>query len=394
MRINQNVMAFNAYRNLSATNVGLGKSLEKLSSGYRINRAGDDAAGLVISQKLRAQLSGLNQAVRNAQDGISVVQTAEGALTEVHSMLTRMRELAVQAANEGANDSDARQAAQDEIDQLSSEITRIANTTRFGSVNLLDGSYGVTSAQITGFNAGSTLTVAASTDFDVDVNGTGAVTVSLTAGTYTGSELANHMQAAIRTAMTAAGGSTAALADKVSVEAQTVGAGFSLSIKADLASTQTFALTDGGNTPLATLNLTGAVTAAAGAGGSFQVGAYSSETLSVSISDMTAASLGVGALDVVTSGSATTSIATIDSAIQQVSTTRETLGAQQNRFESIVNNLNVAIENLSASESRIRDTDMAKEMASFTKHQILSQAGTAMLAQANSVPQSVLKLLQ
>jgi flagellin len=270
MRINQNIMSLNASRTLSATSVQLGKSLEKLSSGSRINRAADDASGLVVSQKLRAQLSGLTQAIRNAQDGVSVVQTAEGSLTEVHSMLTRMRELAVQAANVGGNDADARTAAKTEIDQLASEITRISDTTKFGSTNLLDGSYS----------------------------------------------------------------------------------------------------------------------------GDFQVGALAGESINVAVADVDATALGVNALLVDTAANAATSITAIDAAIDTVSTERQNLGAAQNRFESIVNNLSVTVENLTAAESRVRDTDMAKEMANFTKNQILSQAGTAMLAQANQVPQSVLKLLQ
>src|SRR5690349_3536328 len=153
MRINQNIMAFNAYRNLSATDGMLGKSLEKLSSGYRINRAADDASGLVISQGLRAQVSGLRQATRNAQDGVSVVQTAEGALTEVHSMLNRMRDLIVQSANTASNDSNARQAAQNEITQLRAEIDRIGQTTAFGSQLLLNGSFGAQVAKLSYTNA-------------------------------------------------------------------------------------------------------------------------------------------------------------------------------------------------------------------------------------------------
>jgi flagellin len=270
MRINQNVMSLNASRALSTSNASLGKSLEKLSSGLRINRAADDAAGLVVSQKLRAQVSGLNQAIRNAQDGVSVVQTAEGALNEVHSMLTRMRELAVQAANVGANDTDARDAAKEEIDALATEITRISDSTKFGSTNLLDGSYA----------------------------------------------------------------------------------------------------------------------------GEFQIGALATESLSVNIGDMDATTLGVNALLVDTAANAGTTITAIDQAITDVSTQRQELGAVQNRFESIVNNLSVTVENLTAAESRVRDTDMAKEMAAFTRSQILSQAGTAMLAQANAVPQAALKLLQ
>lgn len=268
MRINQNVMAFNAYRSLASTNTTLGKSLEKLSSGFRINRAADDAAGLVISQGLRAQVSGLRQATRNSQDGISVVQTAEGALNEVHAMLQRMRDLAVQSVN-GSNDAAARTAADNEVTQLKNEVGRIATSTRFGSQKVLDG---------------------------------------------------------------------------------------------------TFA-----------------------SGLTFQVGANAGDTITVSIASLSAAA-SVGG-DVLSAGAASSFIASVDAAISAVSSVRGSLGALQNRFESTINNLNVATENLAASESRIRDTDMALEMVSFTRHQILIQAGTAMLGQANQVPQSVLRLL-
>src|SRR3954447_3705748 len=169
MRINQNIMAFNAYRNLAVTQENMGKSLEKLSSGYRINRAADDASGLVVSQGLRAQVSGLKQATRNAQDGVSVVQTAEGSLSEVHSMLNRMRDLIIQSAYTASSDSTARQAAQNEITQLRSEIDRIAGTTSFGTQKLLNGSFGAQEARattvVTGANAGAA--VGASNTFDL-----------------------------------------------------------------------------------------------------------------------------------------------------------------------------------------------------------------------------------
>ena len=395
MRINQNIQAFNAYRNLSGTNTLVGKSLEKLSSGFRINRAADDAAGLVISQGLRAQVSGLRQATRNAQDGISVVQTAEGALNEVHTMLNRMRDLAVQAANTGSMDQAARDAAQTEIDQLVAEINRISDTTKFGNQKLLDGTFGVKAAFVTGFNTTSTYTVSAGDNFQINVNGTGNVTVNLTAGTYSGNQLASHIENAIKTALSAGSPAQQALVSTISVEAKTVGAGFALTIKSQLANTQTFTLTDGTGTPLAELNLTGTVTAASGSGGVFQVGAASTDTLTISIDDMDATQLGVNALVVNgTAAQVATAITDIDAAIEEVSTLRGTLGAYQNRFESTVNTLQVATENLAASESRIRDTDMALEMVSFTRHQILLQAGTAMLGQANSLPQSVLRLLQ
>lgn len=392
MRINQNIEALNSWRNLSTTNTQMGKSLEKLSSGFRINRAADDAAGLVISQNLRAQTSGLRQATRNAQDGISVVQTAEGALNEVHSMLNRMRDLAVQASNTGTNDSTARTAAQAEVTALSSEIDRIASSTRFGGQQLLNGSFGVTAAIRTGFNATATYTVSAADAFTVNVNGVGARTVTLTAGTYTGSQLASSMQSEIRGAMLGAGTYTQAQADAVTVEATTVGAGFSISIRAALANTQTFTLADGAGTPLAELQLAGAITAATGTGGTFQVGANAGETIGVALASVSAAGLGVGSLDLVANASA--AITAIDSAISNVSTTRGSLGAVQNRFESTINNLQVSVENLSASESRIRDTDMAREMTMYTRHQVLLQAGTAMLGQANQLPQNILRLLQ
>ena len=272
MRINNNVMAFNASRNLSTSNAQLGKSLEKLSSGYRINRAGDDAAGLVISQKLRAEVSGLRQATRNAQDGISFAQTAEGALSEVHNMLNRMRDLAVQAAND-TNDTAARDAIKSEVDELANEIGRIGDDTTF---------------------SGSTVFSATALNFQVGSEGASGNQISTTVGVLDNTDL----------------------------------------------------------------------------GGS----------------DLTA-------LDVDTAANARTSIEAIDDAIEAVSTSRGTLGAIQNRFESVVNNLQVTTENLAASESRIRDTDMATEMVAFTKSQILQQAGTAMLGQANSIPQSVLRLL-
>ncbi|MBG0825998.1 flagellin [Planomonospora sp. ID91781] len=281
MRINQNIGAMNAYRNLSVNDGAMSKSLEKLSSGFRINRAADDAAGLSISEGLRAQTGGLKVAVRNAQDGVSVVQTAEGALTETHSILQRMRDLAVQAANGGSQDAKAQEAANKEFQDLKTELTRISDTTSFGSQKLLDNSYNGT--------------------FQVGSNGDDA-------------------------------------AERINVD-------------------------------LSTANVDGA------------------SLVGTSVLWTNAASIA----DNVTSSQA--AIETLDTAIQSVSDTRAKLGAVQNRFEHTINNLNVAIENLSASESRIRDTDMAQEMVGFTRNQILSQAGTSMLAQANQAPQSVLKLL-
>jgi flagellin len=270
LRVNNNIAAFNAYRNLSVTDGAMSKSLEKLSSGLRINRAADDAAGLAISEGLRSQIGGLKVAVRNAQDGISVVQTAEGALTETHSILQRMRDLAVQAANDGALSDDDKAKADAEFSALKDELDDIASKTTFNGTNLLDGSY---------------------------------------------------------------------------------------SSKA------------------------------------FQVGSNAGETLSVSISSMGASSLGASG-SIASASGASAAISAIGDAIGKVSEQRAALGAVQNRLEHKINNLNATVENLTASESRIRDTDMAQEMVSFTRSQILSQAGTAMLAQANQSSQGVLQLLR
>jgi flagellin len=271
LRINQNTDAFNAYRNLSVTQGQMSKSLEKLSSGFRINRAADDAAGLAISEGLRSQVGGLKVAVRNAQDGVSVVQTAEGALTEVHSILQRVRDLAVQAGND-SNNTEARTNIKTEIDSLGDELTRISDSTNFNGIDLLKG---------------ATLT--------------------------------------------------------------------------------------------------------------FQVGAGSTaanDQVNVTLTDMSGLGATVKGVDVSTAAGALAAIATVDTEIGNVSTARAGLGATQNRFEHTINSLNVAVENLSASESRIRDTDMASEMVNFTRAQILSQSGTAMLAQANQMPQNLLRLLQ
>ncbi len=274
LRINQNAAAVNSYRNLNVTDGQMSKSLEKLSSGFRINRAADDAAGLAISEKLRGQVRGLDAASANAQNAISLIQTAEGALNETTAILQRMRELTVQAAN-GTNVDADRSAIKTEIDQLSAEITRIAGTTEFNTQKLING-------------------------------------------------------------------------DKTA------------------------------------------------AGLTFQIGANAGQVLNVTIGDMDAAALSVGSgsLIVTNAGTASTTLAAIDTAISTVSSQRASLGAVQNRLEHTVKNLNVASENLAASESRIRDTDMAKEMMSFTRSQILTQAGTAMLAQANQAPQGVLSLLR
>lgn len=277
-----NVSSLNAMRNLTLNQTAQSKSVERLSSGLRINRAADDAAGLSISEGLKNQISGLTQAGRNAQDGISLVQTAEGALTEVHNILNRVRDLAVQASND-TNNTESRGAIQSEVDALSDELVRIATTTNFNGIQLLD-------------------------------NSTNAGVVSI------------------------------------------------------------------------------------------QVGADSGETININLADvlgtvttltgLAANGTGTRTLDLADSAGAADAITALDTAIASTSDQRATLGAQQNRLESTARTIAVSIENLSAANSRIRDTDMAQEMGSFTKSQILSSAATAMLAQANQMNSGVMQLLQ
>ncbi len=280
LRINQNIAALNAHRNLSITDNQMSKSLEKLSSGFRINRAADDAAGLAISEGLRSQVGGLKVAVRNAQDGVSVVQTAEGALTEVHSILQRVRDLTVQAGNTGVVDDKARGYIAKEVEELGNALSDIAERTDFNGTKLLNGDQATLTFQ-TGANGGETVSVS---------------------------------------------------------------------------------LTDVGTVAAAVL------------------------AIGESMSD--------GSFDPTDNGATTGALNIIDTQIASVSNSRATLGASQNRLEHKINNLNVAVENLTASESRIRDADMAQEMVQFTRNQILSQAGTAMLAQANQASQGVLSLLR
>lgn len=395
MRINNNIMAYSAQRNLGASAMSMGKSIEKLSSGLRINRAADDASGLVISQKLRAQTSGLRQATRNAQDGISVVQTAEGGLNEVHTMLNRMRDLAVQSANTGANDTAARQAAQEEFEALRSEIDRIGTSTSFGDTNLLDGNYGSTPATQTGYSADDTFAAAGTEELTLTI-GADAVTVELDAATG-GASVAEMLERQISSALDD-DANLSQYSDSVSVSATPAGAaGSNITIDIGLPSGDTFTLADATGTWLGD-NDFGAVTAAAGTSGTFQVGAGQggSNEIAVTIAGVSASILNLSDIDLVsTTGAdtASTAIGVLDTAIEQVSTQRGDLGAVQNRLESTISNLQVTAENLAASESRIRDVDVAAEMVNFTRSQILQQAGTAMLGQANANSSSVLRLL-
>jgi flagellin len=402
MRINHNINALNAWRNLGSANNGMGKSLEKLSSGFRINRAGDDAAGLAISEKMRGQIRGLSQASRNAQDGISLIQTAEGALTETHSMLQRMRELAVQSANDTNTDAD-RQALQDEVKQLQKEVNRIAETTQFNKKNLLNGDMGVDTS-------GSDLTTnIIDNTYLVDAAGS-----SVDSGTITLSAAdANGTISII------SGGDVASADGIVSIELSDFEGNVAFSgtnsgwyldsdVKVDIENFGTITLTAG--TLISSGSATGfdasTLTVSAAFNGkevdfvnnesTLKIGANAGEdeNMTVLIGNMDSTTLGIDNVNIATQSGAESAITTIDSAIKDVSTQRSKLGATQNRLEHTINNLSVSSENLTAAESRIRDVDMAREMMSFTKQQILMQTSNSMLAQANQIPQNVLSLLR
>ena len=403
MRINNNVTALSTARNLGRTQDMQAKNVEKLSTGLRINRAGDDASGLVISKQLSAQVSGLTQAVRNAQDGVSVLQTAEGALDQVNTMLQRMRDLSVQAANSGTQSAASRQAGQAEANALSTEINRISSTTKFGALSLLDGTFGITAATLAGAASTTDSYTFSATNMAFSVGGGTTVTAAVAAGTaVNGSAAAASLQSAIRSALA---GSTSSsnqyYADKVTVTStSTTSNGVtSSSLQINVAGATSSGVTFNVGTTVGGLVTTGSSSATAGSGGIFQVGANSknvamNEQIAINFQSYTANTLGVATLDLTTDSGAANAIDAIDKAISTVSTARGTIGATQNRFDALINNLNTTVENLTASDSRIRDVDMASEMVDFTKNQVLAQAGQAMLAQANQIPQGVLSLLR
>ena len=524
MVVQHNMSAMNANRMLSGVSSAQSKSTEKLSSGYRINRAADDAAGLSISEKMRGQIRGLNQASTNAQDGISLIQTAEGALNESHSILQRMRELSVQAAN-GTETDDDREAVQNEIEQLQSELTRISDTTEFNTMKLLDGSQSGSKVQVSvSKSAESNLkTVEATAQVNkmakavaendggdsklsvtvLDKNGnatTTEVTVSYdkAAGTFsangktlkavgTQNDKASAKQVgdALKEALEATdfgknyditndagtlsftakekgstsdailtsynGGATEATtktADTGTDEYQQIAEGIGVydgsgniedkiftvngekflyvtdpaklsddykdvnyvkvtgtnAQNADGSDAKTMAALIKSKTGIeaetdkaakTTLNLKPSSTAT-GKGIELQIGANEGQTMSFTLDDMSADALGVGSgsVDLSTQDKAKTATTTIDAAIKKVSKARGQMGAVQNRLEHTINNLDTASENLQTAESRIRDTDMAEEMVTYSKNNILAQAGQSMLAQANQANQGVLTLLQ
>ncbi len=496
MRIQNNIMAMNAYRNYSNNTSALSKNLEKLSSGYKINRAGDDAAGLAISEKMRAQITGLEGAQSNAKDGISLVQTAEGALTEVHDMLNRMYSLAEQSANGTYENETDRAQLQKEVTQLKDEINRIADSSNFNGIQLLDGSMtaaeGATS--VTGLD-GAAVTAAGGAAFTQDLTFTGTVTDGSTVSmevkyldkdgkaqtatvTFAGKETAADMASAAATALQSVFGdgyTVSASSGKVTIKANDVGANetqvFGFTVKDSAGGTvatsvgaatagkdnvyglafgsknvtdkltfsvdgQTYeVVTRGqkaqdGNKAIYLDKSTGALNdddvasiaqqlkdygvdatidgttkttiniAASGSetkgGLTLQIGDTSDSfnQLNVSIKDCHTDSLGIADLDIGTQEGAKAALETIENAINYVSDVRGTLGATQNRLDHTINNLSVMQENIQDAESTIRDTDVAEEMMSYTKNNILIQSAQAMLAQANQVPQGVLQLLQ
>lgn len=422
MIINHNLNSMNAHRNMSFNTTQTGKAMEKLSSGLRINRAGDDAAGLAISEKMRGQIRGLDQATRNSQDGISMIQTAEGALNETHSILQRMRELSVQAAND-TNNADDRVEIQKEVNQLTSEINRIGNTTEFNTQKLLNGNKvgsaqapgPVPATQATGSLNGITFSATSGGAFD-GTAGNIDVVISASSGASAGASLASGTL----TITLDSDGTMNESAISAALAAGTI-TGLTLSGNGTVVNGDSVALAGGA-----------AATTSNGRDGaaSLQIGANQSQQFTVTINDMRAAALGIAgtaagspsgaaaatgaaftantaenalsdfttgterALDVTDATKASAATKVLDHAIKTVSAERSRLGAYQNRLEHTINNLSVGAENLQAAESRIRDVDMAKEMMNFTKNNILNQAAQAMMAQSNQQPQAVLQLLR
>lgn len=395
LRINQNIDAMNAYRNLTTTQSAASKSLEKLSSGFRINRAADDAAGLAISEGLRSQVSGIKVAVRNAQDGVSVVQTAEGALTETHSILQRMRDLSVQASNDGGLNTDAKKNIQDEVDQLKTELTRIAETTEFNGTKLLDGSYKGTFQVGANNTAQDKISVDLTRTNGLSTAGLGLSGLDVTAVATNATTGTNTTDAESGTAGVLTVGAATDYSDDTTAVAEFKKLNGTITIgnkSLDLSSVKYDTATDAA-TSQAALQAKLDETFGAGAATADASGGAGIEITTASVTG-TAAEVAKAEASFTQASGASEGIDLLDAAIKDVSSVRSQLGAVQNRFEHTINNLNVTQENLSASESRIRDTDMAQEMLSFTRSNILSQAGTAMLAQAKSAPQSVLQLLQ
>jgi flagellin len=372
MQVNTNIAANNAYRNLATTQNDLSKSLEKLSSGLRINRAADDAAGLTISEGLKSQVGGLTVASRNAQDAISVIQTAEGSLNEVQSILQRVRDLAVQAGND-SNNIASRTAITTEVGQLTKELDRIGQSTNFNGTDLLNGTANL-SFQVGASNE-------ASNQIKVDLTETSIVDLAsaLTSGTA-GIKMAVGTFAPSTDPFLSFTNGGIDVTTKVKPPVGTTAQGVAdlLNDDADFKGGSMVASADSAGNLIVRSTNGGKIGAEAAAQGGVGVSSTASAT----------------GLNFMTAEGAATAINIIDGKLTDVSTARADLGAVQNRFESVIKNLAVSKENLTAAGSRIRDTDMAEEMVKYTRANILSQAGTAMLAQANQSNSGVLQLLQ
>ena len=499
MRIQHNIMAMNAYRNYNTNNSALSKNLEKLSSGYKINRAGDDAAGLAISEKMRAQITGLEGAQKNAKDGISLVQTAEGALTEVHDMLNRMYSLAEQSANGTFDNETDRAQMQKEVEELKAEIDRIADASNFNGIKLLDGSmsastvakpFQFTADNVSGLVGGKSLTIRDAVNNEVTYNYTASTAVSSGSGSLVVSYLDGNgdtqtVEVDIPDFTTASAISINDIVGALNSNSQ-LSSLFNISVEGggikfetkEGGAVSTVGKTGQANIQSISLNLTtedgqtisGASITNAGGGtpgedakvnldGTFREGDYVNingvkytynknadgndgatfkdlttlaiaaskngitldtatpnevtmtksgsalnlqigdtsddyNHLKVSINDAHVKALGLSTLDISSQGGAKAALDKIKDAINVVSDIRGTLGATQNRLDHTINNLSVMQENIQDAESTIRDTDIAEEMMDYTKNNILIQSAQAMLAQANSVPQGVLQLLQ
>jgi len=380
--INTNIASLNAQRNLNNSQSSLNTSLQRLSSGLRINSAKDDAAGLAISERFSAQIRGLNQAARNANDGVSLSQTAEGALSEVTNNLQRIRELAVQSSN-ATNSQTDRDALQAEVTQLLNEIDRVADGTEFNGVKLLDGSFTGAVFQV-GANAGETITIASTTD--ANTAALGSVATNTSAGLSVAASAITGFATAI-----AAGG--------VTVNGTDIGAIAGAGSSAERAGQLVNAINNVSQT-------TGVGASYDGATGQLTLNSAVAITIAGTANDLTEAGFanqafatittatGIDTLTVSNFAGAQSAISLVDSSLTSINSARATLGAVQNRFESVVRSVQTTSENLSASRSRIVDADFASETANLTRAQILQQAGTAILAQANSLPQNVLSLLQ
>lgn len=418
MIINHNMASLNTYRQLSTNNANSAKSLEKLSSGLRINKAGDDAAGLAISEKMRGQIRGLDQAARNSQDAISMIQTAEGSLSETHSILQRMRELAVQGGND-TNTSTDRSEIQKELNSLTSEINRIGNTTEFNSQKLLNATSGAVTAAAAAVAPGQVTVGGFTFNFSAGnaLNGWIVQTGTVADGTATSASLDTTNKKIIINGdfdNVATVGMVLAANLKTAIDSALSGGGFTQT--ATVGGTATSGTASGAaSAPLAG----GAAATVAKSSFSMQIGANQNQTMTLDFTDMRSAALRItgtaaaagftatntvtdgtndtaneAALDVSTSANAGNAVTVIQAALEKVSAERSKLGANTNRLEHTITNLGTSSENMTGAESRIRDVDMAKEMMNFQKNNILSQAATAMLAQANQQPQGVLQLLR